>query len=229
LTTFLRLGIAPLSTTKTADSATVAPGAADGYTITFHNPNLFLIVLDTITDTLPDGFAYTAGSTTGSTASDPTVSGQTLTWSGLFFNPAGEVVVHFAVTASSTPGTYYNNAGGNSPTTDVEPTGDTAPVTVETPTAVQVRSFSAAPAARGTRLHWRTGSEVGLVGFNVFRQKGARKVKLNGSLIGAKGGVAGASYFWLDRSAKRGGRYWLQAVNADGSHRWYGGVHSTSG
>jgi hypothetical protein len=160
------------------------------------------------------------------------VSGQNLTWSGPFNDPAGgDVTLHFGVTVSSTPGTYYNNAGGSAETDAVAGTGDTAPVQVGGPTAVQMRSFTATSAARGILLRWRTGTEVELVGFNVFRQKGAqaRKVKLNRSLVRAKGGVAGAKYSWLDRSAKRGGRYWLQAVNADGSRSWYGGVHSAGG
>lgn len=232
LTTFSPLGIVPLSTTKTADAASVDPGAADGYTITIHNSNSDAVVVNTITDTLPAGFTYTPGSTTGATTSDPTVAGQNLTWSGPFNDPAGgDVTLHFGVTVSSTVGTYYNNAGGSAETTAVAQTGDTAPVQVGGPTAVQMRSFTATPAARGILLRWRTGSEVELVGFNVFRQKGvqARKVKLNRSLVRAKGGVAGAKYSWLDRSAKRGGRYWLQAVNADGSRSWYGGVHSAGG
>ena len=195
LTTFSPLGIVPLSTTKTADSASVDPGAADGYTITIHNSNSDAVVVNTITDTLPAGFTYTPGSTTGATTSDPTVSGQNLTWSGPFNDPAGgDVTLHFGVTVSSTVGTYYNNAGGSAETTAVAQTGDTAPVQVGGPTAVQMRSFTATTAARGILLRWRTGSEVELVGFNVFRQKGAqaRKVKLNHSLVRAKGAVAGA-------------------------------------
>ena len=134
LTTFSPLGIVPLSTTKTADSASVDPGAADGYTITIHNSNSDAVVVNTITDTLPAGFTYTPGSTTGATTSDPTVSGQNLTWSGPFNDPAGgDVTLHFGVTVSSTPGTYYNNAGGSAETTAVAQTGDTAPVQVGGP------------------------------------------------------------------------------------------------
>ncbi len=96
-----------------------------------------------------------------------------------------------------------------------------------TPTAVQLRSFTAAPAARGILLRWRTGSEAGLLGFDVYRGTGVHKRKLNHSLIRAKGSPAGASYSWLHRGAKRGTRYRLQAVNADGSRRWCGAVRST--
>ena len=98
----------------------------------------------------------------------------------------------------------------------------------DSPTAVQLRSFTSAPAARGIVLRWRTASELGLLGFNVYRGTGATKRKLNRSLIRAKGSPAGASYSWLDRGAKKGSRYWLQVVNAEGSRRWYGAIRSTA-
>ena len=132
LTTFSPLGFAPLSTTKTADSSTVTAGGTDGYTITIHNPNASAVVVNSITDALPAGFAYVANSTTGTTTANPTISGQTLTWNGSFSAPAdGDVTLHFNVTASSTPGAYFNNAGGDAGTVAVAPTGDTAPITVQ--------------------------------------------------------------------------------------------------
>src|SRR5436309_2819550 len=132
LTTFSPLGFAPLSTTKTADSTTVATGGSDGYTITIHNPNASPIVVNAVTDALPAGFAYVASSTTGATTADPTISGQTLTWNGSFSAPAGgDITLHFNVTASNTPGTYYNNAGGDAGAVAVAATGDTAAITVE--------------------------------------------------------------------------------------------------
>ena len=131
LTTFSPLGFAPLTTTKTADSSTANPGAGDGYTITIHNPNATAVTVTSITDTLPAGFAYVAGSTTGATTANPTISGQNLTWNGSFNAPAGgDVTLHFNVTVSSTPGTYTNNAGGDAGSVAVAPTGDTAPITV---------------------------------------------------------------------------------------------------
>jgi len=136
LITFSPLGHQPLATTKTADSSSVAAGGADGYTITISNPNVTSVSLSSITDTLPAGFTYTAGSTTGATTSNPSISGQNLTWSRSFSVPArpgttpGTISLHFGVTASNTAGTYFNNAGGVASGYTVAPTGDTAPVTV---------------------------------------------------------------------------------------------------
>ena len=92
--------------------------------------------LATISDTLPAGFSYVAGSTSGATTANPTVSGQTLTWTGPFSVPAGDgstagsTTLHFDVTVSATPGDYVNNAGAVAAGFTVVPSGDSAPVTV---------------------------------------------------------------------------------------------------
>lgn len=105
----------------------------------------------------------------------------------------------------------------------------TVTITGLTPTAVQVRSFTATPSAKAILLRWRTASEAGVLGFNVYRGRSAHARKLNHALIRAKGSPAGARYSWLDRGAQKGGRYRLQVVNVDGSRRWYGPLRSTGG
>jgi uncharacterized repeat protein (TIGR01451 family) len=131
LTVFSPLGRVPLSTTKIADQATAQPGAADSYTITVVNPNTSSVTLDSITDTLPVGFTYTPGSTTGATSADPAVSGQTLAWTGPFAVPAGgSISLHFGVMVSSTSGDYLNEATAAATGFTVAPTGPTAQITV---------------------------------------------------------------------------------------------------
>jgi uncharacterized repeat protein (TIGR01451 family) len=121
----------PLTTAKTADASSSAPGASNGYTITVSNPNATAITLNTITDTLPEGFAYQAGSTSGLTSADPSTAGQVLTWTGPFTVPGeGQVSLHFGVTVSSVPGDYLNEAGGTAEGAVVNGTGPTAQITV---------------------------------------------------------------------------------------------------
>jgi uncharacterized repeat protein (TIGR01451 family) len=132
-TTFSPLGRQPLVASKTADNATSAPGSQNGYTITIENPNPDSITLSSITDTLPAGFSYVSGSTTGVTTDNPIVNGQMLTWSGLPFLVAGHssISLHFAVTVASTAGNYFNEAGGTAAGADtVAGTGPTAQITV---------------------------------------------------------------------------------------------------
>lgn len=139
-TTFSPVGRQPLSTSKTAQSPTATAGGNDAYTITVSNPNAEAATI-TVTDTLPAGFGYRPGTTSGATTANPTISGQTLRWSGITVPAQATASLTFGVTVSRTPGTYQNNAGGESSTFTVIPTGPTAPVTV-----------SAAPQTSGRRM-----------------------------------------------------------------------------
>ena len=131
LTVFSPVGAQPLFVTKTADAASANPGAADGYTITVTNPNGADATLNSIIDTLPAGFSYTAGSTTGVTTADPTAAAQVLTWTGPFNAPAGgSVTLHFGVTVSAVDGTYTNQATADAGAVSVAGTGPTAPITI---------------------------------------------------------------------------------------------------
>ncbi|WP_370327489.1 cell wall-binding repeat-containing protein [Euzebya sp.] len=131
LTTFSPEGRIPLSTAKTAEATPVGPGAPDRYTITVHNPNDEAVTVTEVRDTLPEGFTYTAGTTTGATTTDPQVTGRTLTWDGPLTAPAGgTVTLTFGVTASAVPGTYHNEATALAVDHTVSPTGPTAPVQV---------------------------------------------------------------------------------------------------
>ncbi len=124
-------GATVLSTTKTADASSVGSSGSDGYTITVSNPGNTAVTLTTITDSLPAGFSYVPGSTTGATTNDPGIVGQDLTWTGPFPLAAlGTVTLHFDVAAATAVGTYDNNAGATSDDASVSPTGPTAPVTV---------------------------------------------------------------------------------------------------
>ena len=85
-----------------------------------------------MTDTLPVGFSYTPGSTTGGTTANPSIAGRDLTWAGPIVVPAaGTATISFDVTVATTAGTYTNEAsavadGGFT----VVPSGATAPVEV---------------------------------------------------------------------------------------------------
>jgi uncharacterized repeat protein (TIGR01451 family) len=130
-TVFSPTGIVAIAAAKTADQPLSQPGATNGYTITFNNPDSAPVTLNTITDTLSAGFTYLAGTTTGATTSDPAISSQQLTWTGPFNIPAtGSLQLHFQVQVPATPGLYYNQAGGEAADNAVAPTGPTAPIQV---------------------------------------------------------------------------------------------------
>ena len=95
-----------------------------------------------------------------------------------------------------------------------------------TPTAVSAHSFAASRSGRLVVLRWRTGSDLSLLGFNLFRQQGGKLVKLNRALIPSVfGGTAsGHRYSFLDREARRGvtNAYRLQAIGLGGKRTWVG-------
>jgi hypothetical protein len=98
-------------------------------------------------------------------------------------------------------------------------------ITISTPTAARMTSFSAAPAKKGVTVRWRTASEVDTLGFNVYRKTSSGTLrKVNRALIAAKGAVTGASYRFVDRSTRAGVvyTYRLQLVDVDGTRSWYG-------
>jgi hypothetical protein len=117
--------------------------------------------------------------------------------------------------------------------TDVDATGAEDGLAVDdfslTPfgaTAVTLTSLSATRGGAGVRLRWHTGTEADLLGFHVYRSHGHSWRRITHSLIGARGSVSGASYQFLDRTAKRGVhyRYRLKGVDLDGETSWFGQV-----
>lgn len=96
---------------------------------------------------------------------------------------------------------------------------------VGSPTPVALADFTARSGKAGTTLRWTTGSETEILGFNVWRYRGTKGVKVNRALIRAKrsGETAGASYRFVDRApgAKRGLTYRLQLVDRTGKRTWY--------
>lgn len=136
ITAFSPLGAEPVTVTKTTSTPSVAPGGTATYQITVTNPGAIPATLSSITDTLPTGFAYVAGTSSGATTTDPAIAGQQLTWGGPFVVPAasqgpGQLTLTFSATASTTAGTYTNSASATGDGLTVIPAIDVAPVTVE--------------------------------------------------------------------------------------------------
>ncbi|MFN2467476.1 MAG: hypothetical protein ABR521_05000 [Gaiellaceae bacterium] len=93
------------------------------------------------------------------------------------------------------------------------------------PTAVTLLSVQPTRSSSGVLVRWRTASESGTLGFNVWRYRGGKGVKVNRTLIAAKrsGEPAGAGYSFVDRApgARRGLTYRLQLVDQQGRRTWY--------
>jgi hypothetical protein len=124
---------------------------------------------------------------------------------------AGDIYGLIVCVGSSSPGTAVITLTGQK--------------VIGNPTPVMVRDFTARPRAQGAALRWTTGSESTLLGFNVWRFRGVKGVKINRTLIRAKrsGEPAGASYSFVDTrpGARRGLSYRLQLVDVQGKRTWY--------
>jgi uncharacterized repeat protein (TIGR01451 family) len=73
----------PINVTKTADRQSAQPGDRIVYTVTFTNTSSIALATTTVTDTLPAGLVYAAGTSrldTGGTAFEPAAKGRMLTW-----------------------------------------------------------------------------------------------------------------------------------------------------
>lgn len=93
------------------------------------------------------------------------------------------------------------------------------------PLAANLVSFQARAVEKGVRVKWETGSELDVLGFNVWRKAGTGAwQKVNAKVIDAKnvGTVSGAAYAYLDKSAKAGTayRYKLEILNVSGESEW---------
>lgn len=104
-----------------------------------------------------------------------------------------------------------------------EPNSDPSDCIVysKTPSAVTLKSFTASATRAGVVLRWRTASEAGTLGFNVYRVKAGTRIKLNRTVIASTAVIRGGVYRFVDRTpAKAGTRYWLQEVTLRGDRSW---------
>jgi uncharacterized repeat protein (TIGR01451 family) len=115
LASIVNWSLAPVTLAKAATSAAAVPRGDNGYAVTATNPNGDAVSV-TITDTLPVGFSYRAGTATvdGAAVADPTIDGQKLTFGAVAVPAAGSSTLRFGVRVSDKQGTYANSVSGTS-------------------------------------------------------------------------------------------------------------------
>jgi len=98
---------------------------------------------------------------------------------------------------------------------------------INVPTAADLAAFTArVNPQQDVVVRWRTGNEMNLVGFNVYRATNKNRIykQLNKELIAAKhpGGILGANYSHADKRVKAGKTYFykLEIVRANGASEW---------
>ncbi|MDI6050572.1 hypothetical protein QLS31_12090, partial [Flavobacterium sp. XS2P24] len=116
-----------LTLTKSTSTPILTSGGTGLYTITLTNTSTQALLVDDITDIMPLGTAYVAGTSSfgGLPITNPTITGQSLVWgnSSNFSIPAsGSVSLTFSATIPNTKGTYTNSAYGNVGATQIDTT-----------------------------------------------------------------------------------------------------------
>ncbi len=109
---------------------------------------------------------------------------------------------------------------------DILITGATSPGQ----TVVSLGNFNASSSGNGTLLTWRTGYEVNNLGFNLYREHGGTRTRVNPSLIAGSAFLtsvaltAGQSYSWFDAAPPPDGyvQYWLEDIDLDGTRKIHG-------
>lgn len=219
--------------TKTASPEPVDQNTTLTYTIQITNNGPAVAQNVVVNDPLPSQVTYASVSTTQGTCTY-TAATTTVNCPIGSLSVGGLVIININVTAntfsSSTLAT--NTATVTSSTGDANPSNSaTVTSTIAAPTAVQIASFRAVPRqGGGVLIEWRTREEVRNLGFNLFRQEGGARQKLNPSIIAGsalliRGGApqhSAKTYQWFDPAGTAQTTYELEDVDLNGTRMAHG-------
>jgi hypothetical protein len=141
------------------------------------------------------------------------------------FNTPTQVTLNVS-TVGSTP--------GSKTITITNPDGQTTTVLVLVgPTAAKVKDFTAASFNDGrVLLQWKSSHEIDNLGYNVYRETGNQRTKINPQIIAGSALItgpnvalsAGKGYAWADQGQSGAARYWLEDIDLNGKSTWTGPV-----
>jgi len=147
-------------------------------------------------------------------------------------NYTGVKIYRLQVPVTTTTTTAPVTSTTTAPPTTTTTAAATTTTTAE-PTLIELSSFEAKGVWRGIILAWETESEIDNAGFNIYRAEAedGEYVKINALLIPAKGSTTeGASYRYVDQTAKRGKTYYykLEDIDLSGTSTLHGPVNAAA-
>ena len=230
---------ADMAITKTGTPNPVTEGTPLTYTLVVTNNGPASATNVTVMDSLPSVLTYLSSTVTPSTqGSCSEANGIVTCLLGTMAN-AGTATISI-LSIPGQPGMVPNTATVTADQTDPNQANNSSTwtETITAPTKIALQSFSAHTGidkngARRVMVTWKTGGEAHNLGFNVYREQGGNRVRMNSSVIagsallmnGALPKHAGRSYAWIDPSA--GGlsvSYWLEDIDVNGTRTMHGPV-----
>lgn len=186
-----------------------------------------------VSDPLPANVTYVSAVTSRGTCS---YNGGTRTIScavgTLTHGQVAAITVRVTIDAAAASSTFTNTATTSATQTDPVLSNNTsgAPVTVLAATAAKMFSSNAVQNGGTVDLLWTTSWERNNLGFNIYREHGAARVRVNSSLVAGSTLMAGTevpagfSYRWTDRRPVPGAIYWIESIDLDGTRKMHGPV-----
>ena len=225
---------ADLSITKSDSPDPVGVGQLITYLLTVVNNGTEIATGVTTSDTLPGTVTFISSSPSqGSCGGTTTVVCNLGT---LAVN--GSATVSIVVQANST-GTVSNTATVSGTLTDpvAANNSSTANTTVLAVTLVRLRDFTVTQDHSKVLVAWQTSFESDNLGFNIYRDVGGARERLNKGLIAGSALVAkkldqtsGHGYRFRDKlDAGTLAQYWLEDVDLHGVHTMHGPVSPVAG
>jgi len=188
----------------------------------------------TATDPLPSNLTFVSALPSKGGPCTYTVGTRTISCPlGTLLNGQVAVVtVIVTVDAAASGQTLTNTATVAATQPDPVPSNNTSstPVTILAATAATMLSSQAQMSGNTIDIRWNTSWERNNVGFNLYRESGAARVRVNKTLIAGSMLIAGTevpagfSYRWTDRSPVPGAVYWIESVDIDGTKKLHGPV-----
>ncbi|HEV2722470.1 MAG TPA: C25 family cysteine peptidase [Thermoanaerobaculia bacterium] len=230
---------ADVAIVKTDSPDPVGNGQLITYRLAVTNNGPAIATNVTISDPLPAAVLFVSVN-----PSIGSCSGTTTINCALGTLPVGNTQYVDLIVQANGTGTDTNTATASRTETDPIPSNDssTATTTVLAVTLVRMREFSATQDKKDVLLTWRTDFESDNLGFNVYRDAGGQRVKINKSLIAGtamltkhkddqNGNSAGHTYRLRDKLDSANGfvQYFLEDVDIAGRRTMHGPVSPVAG
>lgn len=221
---------------KTASDPGVDGAFAQGegltYTIAVTNNGPSRATNVVMTDTLPAGLAFVSVTPGGPTC---TQAGGTVTCTYATMGPAATNNITITATVTASQAQIVNVAGATRTETDTNAANDSddATISVLAPTAVEMLRMEAVQDRNGKVLvSWTTSFEADNLGFNVYRQSGFGREKINKHLIAGSALFSrrseltdGRGYRYNDKLRDgQFAQYYVEDVDLDGTRTLHGPV-----